>query len=106
MRLVTIGLLIGVSFLAVGLAQQPSDSAAGTKRAAAAQSEERAKDQAKGKGKRQRIATGIVAGENKATPVERIKVAKGFRAELLYSVPATEQGSWVNLCVDDKGRII
>lgn len=51
-------------------------------------------------------ATGLMIGENKATPIERMKVAKGFRIELLHSVPAPEQGSWVNLCVDDKGRII
>ena len=44
--------------------------------------------------------------ENKATPPERITVAKDFKVELLYSVPFDEQGSWVNLCVDDKGRII
>ena len=31
------------------------------------------------------------ANENKATPPERIKVAKGFAVELLYSVPAAEQ---------------
>ena len=45
------------------------------------------------------------ANENKATPPARIKVAKGFAVELLYSVPAAEQGSWVSLCADDKGRI-
>ena len=44
-------------------------------------------------------------GENKATPVHRIKVADGFKVELLYSVPGKTQGSWVNLCVDPKGRI-
>lgn len=44
--------------------------------------------------------------ENKATPPGRIKVAKDFKVELLYSVPFAEQGSWVNLCVDGKGRII
>ncbi len=49
--------------------------------------------------------TGLAVGENTATPVSRIKVAKGFSVELLYSVPAEEQGSWVNLCSDDKGRI-
>ena len=43
---------------------------------------------------------------NKATPVERIKVAKGFKAELLYSVPGDTQGSWVNLCTDNKGRLL
>ena len=40
------------------------------------------------------------------TPVERIRAAKGFRVELLYSVPADEQGSWVNLCTDQRGRIL
>ncbi len=43
---------------------------------------------------------------NKATPIDRITVAKGFQVELLYSVPSQEQGSWVNLCTDNKGRIL
>jgi len=43
---------------------------------------------------------------NKATPIDRITVAKGFKAELLYSVPGVDQGSWVNLCTDDKGRLL
>ncbi|HEY2413170.1 MAG TPA: c-type cytochrome [Pirellulaceae bacterium] len=47
-----------------------------------------------------------IADENRATPVERIHVAKGFRVELLYSVPANERGSWINLCTDDRGRIL
>lgn len=41
-----------------------------------------------------------------ATPVDRMKVAKGFNVELLYSVPKDKQGSWVNMCVDPKGRLI
>ncbi len=41
-----------------------------------------------------------------ATPVDRIKLAPGFKAELLYSVPSGERGSWVSLTVDDKGRLI
>src|SRR6266849_5344743 len=41
-----------------------------------------------------------------ATPAESLKVMKGFRAELLYSVPKEQQGSWVNLCTDPKGRLI
>ncbi len=41
-----------------------------------------------------------------ATPVKDLKVAKGFRVELLYSVPKEQQGSWVNLCPDPKGRLI
>jgi putative heme-binding domain-containing protein len=56
--------------------------------------------------KARRVATGLAIGENKATPLNRIKAPPGFRVELLHSVPAAEQGSWVNLCVDDKGRII
>ena len=30
---------------------------------------------------------------NKATPVERIKAAKGFKVELLYSLPSDTHGS-------------
>ena len=41
-----------------------------------------------------------------ATPVSRIKAADGFKVELLYSVPAEKHGSWVNLCTDDKGRLL
>lgn len=61
---------------------------------------------AKGKVKPKRPASvGPAIGENKATPISRIKVAKDFKVELLYSVPGGDQGSWVNLCADDKGRI-
>lgn len=48
---------------------------------------------------------GPAIGENKATPVARIKAPKDFKVELLYSVPGEEFGSWVNLCSDDRGRI-
>lgn len=48
---------------------------------------------------------GPAIGENIATPVSRIKVPDGFKVELLYSVPGTEQGSWIALCVDDRDRI-
>src|SRR4051794_13881426 len=41
-----------------------------------------------------------------ATPAAKIKVAKGFQVELLYSVPKSKYGSWVNLTVDPKGRLI
>ncbi len=51
-------------------------------------------------------AVGPVVGENKATPISRLKVANGFKVELIYSVPGGSQGSWVNLCLDQKGRII
>ena len=42
---------------------------------------------------------------DQATPVSAIKMAKGFKAELLYSVPKADQGSWVSMTQDDKGRI-
>lgn len=51
-------------------------------------------------------ASFLHAQGNTATPIDRITVAKGFKAELLYSVPAEKQGSWVNLCTDNKGRIL
>jgi putative heme-binding domain-containing protein len=49
---------------------------------------------------------GPAINENKATPLSRIKAPEGFKVELLYSVPGVEQGSWVNLCLDGKGRMI
>lgn len=60
----------------------------------------------KGKDKPKRPdAVGPAIGENKATPISRIKAAKDFKVELLYSVPGVDQGSWVNLCEDPKGRL-
>ncbi len=59
----------------------------------------------KGEGKAAITAVSEKAG-NKATPTDRIKVAKGFKAELLYSVPGDTRGSWVNLCTDNKGRLL
>ena len=50
-------------------------------------------------------SVGPAIGENTATPVDRVKVPEGFKVELLYSVPGGEQGSWVALAADDKGRI-
>lgn len=41
-----------------------------------------------------------------ATAADSLKVAKGFKVDLLYSVPKAEQGSWVNMCTDPKGRLI
>src|SRR6186713_1392296 len=54
----------------------------------------------------QRQSINRAVGENTATPVSRIKAMKDFKVELLYSVPGGEQGSWVALCTDPKGRII
>ncbi|WP_435007793.1 c-type cytochrome [Tundrisphaera lichenicola] len=39
-------------------------------------------------------------------PADRIKALKGFKVELIYTVPRESQGSWVNLAVDPKGRLI
>ncbi|MCB1211982.1 MAG: heme-binding protein, partial [Verrucomicrobiales bacterium] len=41
-----------------------------------------------------------------ATPVSLIHVAKDFKVELLYSVPKGQEGSWVSMCHDDKGRLL
>ncbi len=46
------------------------------------------------------------ADEPTATPIDKLKVAKDFRVELLYTVPKGDQGSWVNMTVDPKGRLI
>jgi putative heme-binding domain-containing protein len=49
---------------------------------------------------------GVGAAPGNATPAEALTTLPGFKAELLYSVPKAEQGSWVNMCFDNKGRII
>src|SRR5688572_17748985 len=40
------------------------------------------------------------------TPAANLKVPKDFKVDLLYNVPKEQQGSWVALCVDPKGRLI
>jgi putative heme-binding domain-containing protein len=52
------------------------------------------------------LATAPISADEAATPVERIKIAKDFKVELLYTVPKGEQGSWVSMCLDDQGRLI
>jgi putative heme-binding domain-containing protein len=66
---------------------------------------EKTKGEAATKAKGRSAGVGPAIKENIATPVARIKAAKDFSVELLYSVPGGDQGSWVNLCNDDKGRI-
>src|SRR3954453_6579340 len=39
-------------------------------------------------------------------PTSEVTTLPGFKVERLYSVPKAEQGSWVALTVDDKGRLI
>ena len=44
--------------------------------------------------------------QRSATPSEQIHLPDDFKIELLYSVPRDDQGSWVAMCQDDKGRLI
>lgn len=41
-----------------------------------------------------------------ATPANKIRIKPGYQVELLYTVPRDEQGSWVCMCADPKGRLI
>jgi hypothetical protein len=63
------------------------------------------KTKAKPKPKGRPKEVGPAIGQNKATPVDRIKALEGFNVELLYSVPGGAQGSWVALAPDNKGNI-
>ncbi len=56
---------------------------------------------AKGKGKR-----GVNNTPEAATDPAEIHVPPGFKVELLYTVPKAEQGSWVSITVDKKGRLL
>jgi putative heme-binding domain-containing protein len=60
-----------------------------------------------------KLAAAARLKEPTATPAAAVKVMKDFKVELLYSVPKKEpgrakpvDGSWVNMCVDPKGRLI
>ncbi len=52
------------------------------------------------------IAQDGFTAEPVATPAEQIKILDGFQIERLYSVPIGQQGSWVSMTVDPKGRLI
>lgn len=41
-----------------------------------------------------------------ATPTNGFRVPAGFEVEMVHEVPLAEQGSWVAMCVDMKGRLI
>ncbi len=41
-----------------------------------------------------------------STPRDIFQVLPGFQVELLYTVPAPTQGSWVSIAFDEKGRLI
>ncbi|MEL6107712.1 MAG: c-type cytochrome [Planctomycetota bacterium] len=40
------------------------------------------------------------------TPPDQFSTAKDFAVELVYEVPAEQQGSWVSLTVDPQGRLV
>ncbi|MEX2579799.1 MAG: family 16 glycoside hydrolase [Verrucomicrobiales bacterium] len=87
-------------------ADVPSDAQQIEKPKPAGKGKGKGKAEAKAKPRPKRPAeVGPQVGENKATPVDRIKVPEGFEVELLYSVPGGDQGSWVALCHDDEGRV-
>ena len=48
----------------------------------------------------------VTGAEPEATDPAAMHVLPGFNVELLYSVPRDQQGSWVSMCHDDKGRLI
>jgi putative heme-binding domain-containing protein len=87
MRRRSLAPLAAVPVLLAALAVAPPDAAGQQKKAKKAEPKAPARPQS-------------------ATPPEMLKTAKGFKVELLYSVPKDQQGSWVNLCVDPKGRLI
>lgn len=45
-------------------------------------------------------------GGGAAADPESLTVAAGFKVELIYTVPKAEQGSWVSMTEDAKGRLI
>lgn len=49
---------------------------------------------------------GKAAAAETATASSELQTPPGFRVELLYTVPKAEQGSWVAMTVDPKGRLI
>ena len=110
MRLVTC--LLSCAFLLIGYslesaAQAPKKGT--TKAVDAGQAAPKPVGPAAQKAKRAgRPREAVLASDPKtaANPAARIKAPKGFRVELLYSVPRDTQGSWVNMTTDPKGRLI
>jgi putative heme-binding domain-containing protein len=50
-------------------------------------------------------ARAAMAAITRATEPSALTVAPGFKVELLYTVPKEDQGSWVALAIDPKGRL-
>jgi putative heme-binding domain-containing protein len=47
-----------------------------------------------------------VASVTRGEAIGKVTLPPGFRAELVYSVPMDQQGSWVCLTIDAKGRLL
>ncbi len=59
------------------------------------------------------LSAGFASAQPKPAPKpipvatgDQLKVAKGFKVELLYAVPKDEQGSWVNMTALPNGQLI
>jgi putative heme-binding domain-containing protein len=63
-----------------------------------------AKKQAKGAAKKKPAAPATPAPPVLA--LDKIKSLKGFKVELIHTVPREKEGSWVSITVDPKGRLI
>ena len=50
--------------------------------------------------------SGSVPGLKSSVPRDVFQLLPGFQVELLYTVPKGEQGSWVSITFDNKGRLI
>jgi putative heme-binding domain-containing protein len=52
------------------------------------------------------VGTLSTAAQAQSTAAGKFKTPPGFTVDLVHEVPMQEQGSWVSLCVDPKGRLI
>lgn len=52
------------------------------------------------------ISWGLLAWSQESRAAGAFRSLPGFEVETIYEVPMEEQGSWVSLCVDPKGRIL
>ncbi|MEQ1851874.1 MAG: heme-binding protein, partial [Chthoniobacteraceae bacterium] len=53
-----------------------------------------------------KVKRGVDTSVQAATDPSEIHAPAGFKVELLYTVPKAEQGSWVSMTVDKKGRLL
>jgi hypothetical protein len=53
-----------------------------------------------------KIGGGKNSGPAESIAADEVTVPKGFKVEKLYNVPKDQEGSWVALTVDPKGRLI